>query len=99
MIPFAWCVQPSVRKATMRFTIGRTGLGAVVALGVLTLAPPLAAQQGEVTGRVTDKASGQVVAGAGRYVGEPIAPVLSRQRPDRHPHHRDLGADGTGRAL
>ena len=48
----------------MRFTIGRTGLGAVVALGVLTLAPPLAAQQGEVTGRVTDKASGQVVAGA-----------------------------------
>ena len=48
----------------MRFTIGRTGLGAVVALGVLMLAPPLAAQQGEVTGRVTDKTSGQAIAGA-----------------------------------
>ncbi|HEV8399935.1 MAG TPA: SusC/RagA family TonB-linked outer membrane protein [Gemmatimonadales bacterium] len=48
----------------MRFAIGRTGLGAVVALGVLMLAPPLAAQQGEVTGRVTDKASGQSIAGA-----------------------------------
>ena len=48
----------------MRFTIGRTGLGAVVALGVLMLAPPLAAQQGEVTGRVTDKTSGQSIAGA-----------------------------------
>jgi TonB-linked SusC/RagA family outer membrane protein len=48
----------------MRFTIGRTGLGVVLALGVLTLAPPLAAQQGQVTGRVTDKTSGQSVAGA-----------------------------------
>jgi TonB-linked SusC/RagA family outer membrane protein len=48
----------------MRFTIGRTGLGVVLALGVLTLAPPVAAQQGEVTGRVTDKTSGQSVAGA-----------------------------------
>jgi len=31
---------------------------------VLMLAPPLAAQQGEVTGRVTDKTSGQAIAGA-----------------------------------
>lgn len=47
----------------MRFTIGRANLGALVALSTLLLAPPLAAQQ-EVTGRVSDKASGASVAGA-----------------------------------
>jgi len=36
----------------------------MLTLGVVTLAPPLAAQQGEVTGRVTDKTSGQAIAGA-----------------------------------
>jgi TonB-linked SusC/RagA family outer membrane protein len=48
----------------MRFTIGRANIGAILALGALWLAPSLAAQQGEVTGRVTDKASGNAVAGA-----------------------------------
>jgi len=49
----------------MRFTIGRANIGAVLALGALWLAPQLlAAQQGELTGRVTDKASGQSLAGA-----------------------------------
>src|SRR5437773_2640172 len=50
----------------MRFTIGRTWLGAAVALGFCLLVPlRLAAQgNGEVTGRVTDKESGQALAGA-----------------------------------
>ena len=50
----------------MRFTLGRTGLRAVVALACsLLVAPALSAQQaGEITGRVTDKASGQPLAGA-----------------------------------
>src|SRR5882672_3001546 len=48
----------------MRFTIGRANIDAILALGALWLAPSLAAQQGEVTGRVTDKASGNAVAGA-----------------------------------
>src|SRR5712664_1641701 len=48
----------------MRFTIGRANIGVVLALGALLLASPLAAQQGEVTGRVTDKSSGQSLAGA-----------------------------------
>src|SRR6266576_2399333 len=50
----------------MRFTVGRTRLGAAVALGFCLLVPlRLAAQgNGEVTGRVTDKESGQALAGA-----------------------------------
>src|SRR6266851_6672281 len=48
----------------MRFTMSRANLGALVALAALLLAPPLAAQQGEVTGRVSDKSSGQSLAGA-----------------------------------
>src|SRR5947208_865904 len=48
----------------MRFTIGRANIGAVLALGALLVAPPLLAQQGEVTGRVSDKSSGQSLAGA-----------------------------------
>lgn len=48
----------------MRLTISRAIVGAALALGALLLAPPLAAQQGEVTGRVTDKTSGASVAGA-----------------------------------
>src|SRR6266566_6579904 len=47
----------------MRFTLGRACLGAL-ALGLLLPASRLAAQQGEVTGRVTDRASGQALAGA-----------------------------------
>jgi hypothetical protein len=50
----------------MRFTLGKIGLGAVLALGFTLLVPlRLAAQQsGEVTGRVTDKTSGEALAGA-----------------------------------
>jgi TonB-dependent starch-binding outer membrane protein SusC len=48
----------------MRFSIGRPTFGIAVALGALLLAPRLQAQQGEVTGRVTDKASGQGLANA-----------------------------------
>lgn len=49
----------------MRFTIGRIGLGAVLALGVLTLAPPLAAQErATIQGSVTDAASGAPIADA-----------------------------------
>jgi hypothetical protein len=50
----------------MRFTLGRAWLGAAVALAC-TLVVPLrltAQQAGEVTGRVTDKTSGQPLAGA-----------------------------------
>src|SRR5258705_5673524 len=50
----------------MRFTLGRAGFGAVLALACTLLVPlRLTAQQaGEVTGRVTDKASGVALAGA-----------------------------------
>jgi len=48
----------------MRFTISRPTFCIGLALSALLLAPPLTAQQGEVTGRVTDKASGQGLAGA-----------------------------------
>ena len=48
----------------MRFTIGRPALSIGLALSALLLAPQLAAQQSEVTGRITDKASGQGLAGA-----------------------------------
>src|SRR5260370_39811786 len=43
----------------MRFTIGRPAFSIGLALSALLVAPPLVAQQGEVTGRVTDKASAQ----------------------------------------
>ena len=50
----------------MRLTLGRNCLGAALALGCFLLVPlRLDAQQGgEITGRVTDKASGQAIAGA-----------------------------------
>jgi TonB-dependent starch-binding outer membrane protein SusC len=49
----------------MRFTIGRTGHGAALALATaLCVASPLAAQQGSVAGRVTDKATAQPLSGA-----------------------------------
>lgn len=49
----------------MRLTIGRNCLSVLVALGILLIPQCLAAQAGgEVTGRVTDKASGQPLAGA-----------------------------------
>src|SRR2546425_3692180 len=48
----------------MRFTIGRPAFALALALGALLFAPRLSAQQGEVTGRVIDKTSGQGLAGA-----------------------------------
>src|SRR2546429_1280143 len=48
----------------MRFTISRPTFCIGLALSALLLASPLTAQQGDVTGRVTDKASGQGLAGA-----------------------------------
>ncbi len=48
----------------MRLTIGRPAFAVALALGALLFAPRLSAQQGEVTGRVTDKTSGQGLAGA-----------------------------------
>jgi len=49
----------------MRFTIGRMGLGPVLALGVLFWAPPLAAQErATIQGTVTDAASGAPIADA-----------------------------------
>jgi TonB-linked SusC/RagA family outer membrane protein len=48
----------------MRFTIGRTMLGGVLALATLVVAPAAFAQQGQgsIAGRVTDKATGQPLA-------------------------------------
>ncbi len=49
----------------MRFTIGRANIGAVLALGALWLAPPLAGQQtATVQGTITDVASGAPIADA-----------------------------------
>src|SRR3989440_2999609 len=48
----------------MRFTISRPTFCIGLALSAVLLSSPLTAQQGEVTGRVTDKASGQGLAGA-----------------------------------
>ncbi len=50
----------------MRFTLSNTMLGAALALGALLCAPAsrASAQQGAVTGRVTDKQTGQALIGA-----------------------------------
>jgi len=49
----------------MRFTIGRTGLGAALALAMVVWAPPLAAQQrATIQGAVTDAASGAPIGDA-----------------------------------
>ena len=65
----------------MRFTIGRTWLGAALALGSCLFVPlRLAAQGGgEVTGRVTDKASGQALAGAQVSVAGTTIRALTNQ--------------------
>lgn len=64
----------------MRFTLGRAWVGAALALACTLLAPlRLAAQGGEVTGRVTDKTSGVALAGAQISVANTTIRALTGQ--------------------
>src|SRR6267378_2675844 len=61
---FRFYFLQTVRKGIMRFAISKAILTVTPALLLALCARPAAAQQGEVTGRVTDKTSGQALAAA-----------------------------------